>query len=230
MKKSNIRFGIIIGILLIIYNLLVFVIPFEKNSIFWLSYGFTLDAFVIAAVSLVIAFRSGKEITSKFYGFPIAKVGLIYLLVQVILCFVFMGLSKWIPISVGVIVYAVALGFAVIGLVVTDTVRDYIESQDIKLKAEISVMRLAQAEVNKMVSICDDAESAVMIKAFAEELKYSDPVSSAATADIEKRLCEIIEELDRILVADDKTTFRQLCKEATIMLNERNRLCKQYKR
>lgn len=230
MKKSDIRFGIVIGVLLVIYNLLVFVVPFERNGIFWLSYGFTLDAFVIAAVSLVIAFRSDENIKSKFYGFPIAKVGVMYLLIQVILCFTFMSLSRIIPIYLGVIVYAIALGFAVIGLVVTDTVRDYIESQDIKLKAEISVMRSAQAEVNKMASICDDAESAVMIKAFAEELKYSDPVSSAATADIEKRLCEIIEELDRVLVADDKTTFRQLCKEATIMLNERNRLCKQYKR
>ena len=230
MKKNNIRLAIVISVLLVIYNLLVFSCSFQQNEIFWLSFGFTLDAFIIAVVSLIIAFRSNENIRSKFYGFPIAKVGVVYLLVQMILCFAFMSLSRIIPIYLGVIVYAIALGFAVIGLVVTDTVRDYIESQDIKLKAEISVMRSAQAEVNKMVSICDDPESAVMIKAFAEELKYSDPVSSTATADIEKRLCETIEELNRALVTDDKTTFRQLCKEATIMLNERNRLCKQYKK
>lgn len=226
MKKSNIRFGIIIGILLIIYNLLVFVIPFEKNSIFWLSYGFTLDAFVIAAVSLVIAFRSGKDITSKFYGFPIAKVGLIYLLVQVILCFVFMGLSKWIPISVGVIVYAVALGFAVIGLVVTDTVRDHIQHQDIKLRNDVSVIRTAQAKLNQMVTQCNNNDVAAAVAALADELRFSDPVSAHALSEVEADLIAIIDEIQQAVVDEDSISIMQLCKKAAAILGERNRLCK----
>lgn len=228
--KNNVRFGIIIAILLIIYHLLVFILPFEHNGIFWLSYGFTLDAFVIAAVACVIAFRNGKDVTSKFYGFPIAKVGISYLAVQLILCFVFMTLSLYFQIWLGALVYTIALGAAVIGLVATDTVRDHIEIQDIKLNEAISVMRSAQSKVNQMVAQCDNAGSASLVKALAEELRYSDPVSNSALVDVETDLCSTIDELQQAVVDGDDMAIKQLCHKGTATLNERNRLCKLYKK
>ena len=233
MKKSNFRFGIIIAILLIIYNLLVFVIPCDHNSVFWLSYGFTLDAFVIAAVACFIAFRNGRNITSKFYGFPIVKVGVIYLFAQLILGFVFMALSQYIvdmPIWISVLVYAIALGAAVIGLVTTDAVRDYVEQQDIKLQANVSAMRAAQSKVNQMVAQCNNSDCTKAVKAFAEELRYSDPVSSSALFEVEADLNAVIDELQQAVVENDDISIKQLCLKATAILNERNRLCKLYKK
>lgn len=229
-KKSNVRFGIVLTILLIIYHLFVFVIPFEHNGIFWLSYGFTFGAFVVATVAFLIAFRSGKSVASKFYGFPIAKVGVFYLAIQIVMCFIFMSLSQYAPVWLGVLVYAIALGAAIIGLVAVDTVRDHIETQDTKHKANVSVMRSTQSKVNQMVAQCYNSESASIVKAFAEELKYSDPVSSPALIEVETDLCAIINELQQAVVDGDDFSIKQLCNKAAATLSERNRLCKLYKK
>jgi hypothetical protein len=226
MKKSNIRCGILAVLLLIIYNLLVFVIPFVHNGVFWLSYGFTLDAFVIAGAACVIAFRSGRDLDSKFFGYPVAKVGIIYLVVQLILSFVFMALATHVPIWLGVLVYAIALAVAVIGLVVKDTVRDHILSQDINLRNEVTVIRSAQAKLNQLISLCNDPEAAVAVKKLAEEVRYSDPVSSPELTEIEADLTADINELQNALVEEDFAAVLSLCKHAQMTVLERNRLCK----
>lgn len=226
MKKSNIRFGIVIAILLIIYNLLVFIIPFAQNGVFWLSYGFTLDAFVVASVACVIAFRSGKGITSKFYGFPVAKVGIIYLAIQIVLCFAFMALSQHVPIWLGVLIYAIALGAAVVGLVVTDTVRDHIQDQDVKLSNSVSTIRSVQSKVHQMMMLCDDPKTTAAVKKFAEELRYSDPVSAPALAEAEADLSAAIDNLQQAIADGDNTAILALCKQGQLLLAERNRLCK----
>lgn len=226
MKKSNVRLGILVALLLLIYHLLVFSIPFEHNGVFWLSYGFTLDAFVIAIVALVIAFRSGKDITSKFYGFPIAKIGVIYLGVQVVLCFVFMALSQHVQIWLGVLVYAVALAAAVVGLIATDTVRDHIQDQDVKLSNNTSVVRAAQSKLNQMMTQCEDQRAATAVKKFAEELRYSDPVSGPALIEIESDLSATIDDLQQAVVDGDTEAILALCKRGHLLLAERNRVCK----
>ena len=138
----------------------------------------------------------------------------------------FMALSEYVPIWLSVLAYAIALGAAVLGLVATDTVRDHIQNQDVKLNNSISTIRAAQAKVNQMVAQCSNTDSASIIRAFAEELKYSDPVSSLALVEIEADLCAIIDELQQAIVEGDNTSINQLCRKATAILSERNRICK----
>lgn len=218
--------GILVALLLIIFHLLVFVIPFERNGVFWLSYGFTLDAFVIAVVAIIIAFRRGKDIASKFYGFPIAKIGVVYLGIQLVLCFAFMAVSRQIQIWLGVLIYALALAVAVVGLITTDTVRDHIQDQDIKLQNNISVVRAAQSKLNQMVAQCEDPGVATAVKKFAEELRYSDPVSGPALVEIEADLSAVIDDLQQAVVDGDTDGILELCKRGLLLLGERNRVCK----
>ena len=226
MKKSNIAAAIVASILLVIYNLLVFVLPFGKNDIFWLSYGFTMDAFVIAGAACVIAFRSGKSVTSKFSGYPIARVGIIYLVVQVILCFIFMTLSQWLPIWLGVLVYALVLGTAVIGLIATDAVRDHIQYEDAKLKANVSTIRSAQSAVNLLVLQCQSEEAANALRSLSEDLRYSDPVSSPELEQIEAALAGSIDVLRQTVNSQRSDYILSQCKHISALLAERNRLCK----
>ena len=226
MKKNNVRLAIVIAVLMVIFHLLVFTIPFEHNNVFWLSYGFTLDAFVIAVVALIIAFRSGSNIKSKFYGFPIARVGIVYLLVQLVLCFLFMALSEYLIMWVGVLVYAIALGIAVIGLVAMDSVRDHVQQQNIRLQADVASMRSAQSKINQMVMQCDNSQATRHLKKLSDELRYSDPVSGPALREIETELSAVIDDLQQALVEDDVAGIEMLCKKTRSILSERNRLCK----
>jgi hypothetical protein len=226
MKKDMIRWGIGLGVLLVLYILIAFLIPFVKTATFWLSFLFTLIAFGVVAVSMYIAFMKNPDAKSKFYGFPIAKIGAIYGLVQLIAGLLFMALSQWVPVWVAVLVYAIALGAAVIGLISADAVVEEIHVQDAKLKKDVSLMRGLQSKVNQMASQCEDPDAVAAVKNFAEELRYSDPVSADALAEIEADLTAAVAELQAAVVDGDSMAIRQLCRKASAVLAERNRLCK----
>lgn len=222
MKKDLVRTGIVLGILLVIYHLVVFMIPFVKTAAFWVSYGFTLAAFAVAAVSIYIAFFQNPNARSKFYGFPIARIGVIYAVAQLIVSLVVMALAQWIPWWIGVLVYAIALGTAATGLVGADAVREEIQRQDKKLKNDVAFMRNLQSRVNQMASRCDVPE----VKQFAEDVRYSDPVGGEGLTEIERDLAAVVDELQAAVIDGDSEVIRTLCRKASATLAERNRLCK----
>lgn len=229
MKKNNIRAGIIAGVLLIAYHLLVICLPLNRGGMFWLSYVFTLAAFGVAVLSLVIAFRNGSSAKSKFFGFPIARVGIAYLAFQAAAGFLFSALADYLPVWLGAVVYIIALGAAVIGLVATDTVRDHVMDQQVRLQADVAAMRDAQSRLNQMVMQCSNPEISQPVKHLAEELRYSDPVSSPALKSIEAELFAVIDQLQLAVKRDDLISIISLCQQAEGILSERNRLCKLYK-
>lgn len=225
-RKATIRGAVGLGVLLILYILIAFLIPFAKTAVFWVSFLFTLIAFGVTAASFYIAFIKNPDAKSKFYGFPIAKIGAVYGLAQLVLGLVFMALGKWAPVWLAVLVYALLLGASVIGLISAEAVAEQIHIQDTKLKKNVTLMRSLQSTLNQMAAQCDNPDAASAVKKFAEELRYSDPVSSDALADIEGDLSAAVDELQAAVVDADSASVKQLCRKASGILAERNRLCK----
>ena len=230
MKKDTIRGIAALGILLILYILIAFLIPFVKTAVFWVSFLFTLIAFGVVAASIYIAFIQNPNAKSKFYGFPIAKIGVMYGAAQLLAGLTFMALGLWIPVWAAVLVYAIALGAAVIGLISADAVVEEIHNQDGKLRKNVALMRALQSKLNQMAAQCDNPDAASAVKKFAEELRYSDPVSSDALAEIERDLNAAVDELQSAVIDGDSAAVKQLCRKASAILSERNRLCKLNKR
>lgn len=224
MKKDTIRFGLTVAILLVLYLLVVFLIPFAKTPVFWLSFGYTLAAFAVAGAAFWIAFLRHPGAKSRFYGFPIAKIGAVYWLVQLIAGLLAMALGSWIPVWLAVLVYTAALGAAAIGLIAADAVADEIHAQDDKLKKNVTVMRTLRSQVSQLD--CTDPEAAAAVKKFAEELRYSDPVSSPALEEAERDLSAAVANLQSAVMDNDTPAIKQLCRAASRLLTERNRLCK----
>lgn len=226
MNKDTLRGIIGLAVLLVLYILVTFLIPFVHTVIFWISFLFTLAAFPVMAAALYIAFVKRPDAKSRFYGFPIARIGVIYGATQLVVGLLFMALSLWVPVWLAVLVYAIALGAAVIGLISADVVIDEIHVQDAKLKKDVSLMRGLQSKLNQMTTQCDNPDEATAVKRFAEELCYSDPVSSDALAEIERDLSAAVDELQAAVVDGDSNAVKQLCRKASSLLAERNRLCK----
>ena len=95
LSKGKFQTILILAIVLAAYLLLAFVIPFTKTAVFWLALVFTLAAFGVQLYVLKLSFTKGKDARSKFYGFPIARIGVVYLIVQIALSFLFMAIAKF---------------------------------------------------------------------------------------------------------------------------------------
>lgn len=230
MKKGFVQSAIVFAILLVLYILIAFLVPFAKTATFWVSVVFTVVAFAVAAAAFYIAFIKTPDAKSKFYGFPIARIGVIYAIVQIVASFVFMALATFVaewPVWPAILVYAVALGITLIGLIAADAVVEEVQRQDVQLKKDVYLMRSLQSKLNQMTSQCDgNPDAADAVKKFAEELRFSDPVSSDALIDVERDLAAAVDELQAAVTDGDSAAVKQLCRKGLGILSERNRLCK----
>ena len=222
MKKNTSRALLVAIITFALYNLIAFAVPFAHTAAFWISYGFTLAAFAVVCISIYIAFVKNPDAKSRFYGFPIARIGVLYGGVQLVVSLLVMALAQWTPWWIPTVVYAIALGATIIGLVSAEAVVDEIQTQDAQLKADVSLMRGLQSKVSQIASQSEDAA----LRALSEEFRYADPVSNAAVADAEADLAAAVDQLQAAFVDGDNEAVAQLCRKTAALLAERNRLCK----
>lgn len=234
MKKNSARWWVVWAIVLVVYNVIVFAIPFPKNAVFFVSWVFTLIAIAAQIYVIRTAFYHGEGAKSKFYGFPIAKIGTVYLAAQMVLGLVFMALGLAVPVPVPVwislVLYVVLFGAAAVGLISAEATRDEIVRQDVRLKKDVSCMRTLQSKTASMVQLAQDNSLRTALEKFAEDIRFSDPVSSAALETAEADLSAYIDDLQQAVLDNDREVALSLEKRAEMLLAERNRLCKLEKR
>lgn len=226
MKKNAIRWWVVLGVVLVVYNVLAFALPFPKTAVFAVSYLFTTIAILAQIYVIRTAFYRGEGVKSKFYGFPIAKLGVIYLAVQLIAGLVFMALGMIVPVWLPLALYVVLLGVAAAGFVAADAVRDEVVRQEVKLEKDVSRMREFQAKGRALVTLNQVSEAARPLEKLAEDLRFSDPVSSEALTEIEDQLAECLAQLQEAVSAQKKEEILSTCQETERILAERNQLCK----
>lgn len=229
MSKNRIRFYVSLAIIFAVFTVIVFAVPFRHNAVFWLSYVFAVIAVGVQLYSYPKAFDfEGHDVRSKFYGFPLARLTTIYLILQLALSLLFMILAKFVDVKawIPVVLYVILLGVFAVGFIAADTMKEEIERQDVVHKANVGTMRALQSKAVFVAGQCEDAETKKALDAFAEALRFSDPVSSDAVADIEENLTGLVEELGNAVMDKDFAAAKTLCTKASSLLADRNRMCK----
>ena len=222
LSKNQTRGIISLVLLLAAFNVLAFVIPFARERVFWWAYGFTTASILAQGYVFWVSMRGDAK--SRFYGFPIARIGVIYLVVQLILGFAGMACASFCPTAVGVVLYVLVFVLAGAGILITETVRDEIQQQDVQLKVDVKTMRAVQSKIYNLSS--EDEALKKALEELADTARYSDPVSAPEIADIEAELVACVDELQAALVENNTADALALSKKALATLIERNRLCK----
>ena len=217
---------LVLALIFVVYTLIVLAVPFAKGGMFWLTYLFTAAAFGVQAYVFKLSFEKEAGAKSKFYGFPIARVGVLYLAVQIMLGLVFMALAAVAAVWLALVLYLALLAAAAVGVIATDSIRDEVERQDTQLKKDVATMRALQSKAAALPARCEDTTAKAALEKLAEEFRYSDPVSSPALADLETDMAAIMEELSAAVTDGDNAAVLALCKKISATLAERNRLCK----
>lgn len=229
MSRNLKRFYISLGVVFAVFTVIAFTLPFAKNAVFWVAYLFGVLAIGVQAYIMPKAFAQGGSVRSKFYGFPIARVGAVYVGAQIVASILFMILAKapsdWV-LRIELILSVLMLGAAAIGFIATDAIRDEVERQDVKLKKDIARMRALQSKAASLVDQCTDATAKAALEQLSDALRYSDPVSSDATIALEDDLASYTDELQSVLAERDYENVIALCSKIASLLAQRNQLCK----
>lgn len=226
MSKNGIRGYVVLAIVFVVFSVISFVVPFTKNSVFWNAYIFAIIAIAYQIYVFRISFSGQESVKSKFYGFPIAKIGVVYLVTQLVVSLVEMATAKIFLNWMALILNVVLLAITVVGCIAADVMRDEIVRQDTVLKEEVGNMRALQSLSASLVGLCQEAELKKELQSLADEFKYSDPVSSEDTKEMETELKFLVNEIQRAIVDGDIQSAKSFAVRVKSGLAERNRICK----
>lgn len=232
MTKNEKRIILVDAIVLALFLVIAFVIDFRRNAVFGISLLFGVLAIGIQPYVINYAFKKGDDIRSKFYGFPIAKIGTGYMAVQVMLSIVFMIVVKFFdtPFWIPIVSYVLILGISAIGFIAADATRDEVENIDRKLVVDTECMQKLRLLVSSLSSQVDAGETKRILEKLSEDFRYSDPLSCDATKVIEEELVALVSEVQKSVMNAENDMIKELCKKISVVLTERNSICKLNKR
>lgn len=222
MKKNIGMAYAALGIAFTVFNVIAFAVPAEKTASFWISYAFTVIAFAVQIAVWILAFGKAAELKSKFLGFPIVHIGIVYLVFQLLAFAAFMAfpaLQVWVAVVVSVLI----LGVSLICLIAVEAGRDEISRIEEKVQQKMSYIKALQADVGLLAEQETDTDTKTMLEKLAETIRFSDPMSSKMLADIETQIGDKISDLK---TAENKMA---IIEELDLLLTERNKKAKMLK-
>lgn len=225
MSKNKMREYLVVGIVLILFMIIAFVIPFSKTATFWIGLIFGVIAIASQMYFLTSGF-SGNSPKSKFYGFPIFRIGIIYLGAQLIVSIIEFVCAGVLPAWIAIVLNVLLLAFACLGCITTEVVREEVVRQEVKVKMETGNMTQLRTLSTDIADRCLDTNLKADLKKLAEEFKYSDPVSSEATSKIEAEMWQMMNEMSKVVENRDIERTADICKKLSLKLADRNRVCK----
>lgn len=224
MMKGTYRWYFILGIMVAVFSVVAFLLPFYKNVSFIIGYVSGVLAMVLQIYFYKSAF-AGIKANSQVYGFSVMIFGIMYLIIQLVVSIVEMAFSLVIPFRLALLINILVIAVAFIGFAATKSAQEYNIKHDAKLQSNVRNMGNLQHKASSLISQCCDGEMKKNIQKLAQNLRYSDPVtceeSVVLEVEMETMLCKIQGAVDD----GNASTVSSLCEKMEIMLEERNRIC-----
>jgi len=225
--KNTARNAILVSELLIfgLFALILFLtIPEERleYDVFWIAFSFAIPVnFCIMAVFTFWGFGNG----SKFTKLPIAfSVSLFFAAVYLIVGALFMYLDAektTFPIilySVITVIYIITALYSVIGA-------GYMTKVDANVKAKRMFIAMLEADVLDCALKSTNPDMQSLLRAFADDVRYSDPMSHQSLSPIETDISAAVYEISAMLTADASADVTAQLAKATALLKSRNSRC-----
>lgn len=219
MKKNSTKGYVLLGILFALVSIIAFAVPTAKTATFWIAYVFTAAAFAAQIGIWKTALDKEGTLKSKFLGFPIVHIGIVYAIIQVIAFAVFL-FAPTLPTWSAIVICPIIAGLSAVCMISADAGRNEIERVEAKVQNKVFYVREMQADIELLADNESDAAVKTALTHLAEKIRFSDPMSNEQLADLENKIS--------IKAAELKTASSKLeiITELNSLLDERNKKCK----
>lgn len=222
--KKTIVTTLILAIIMAAYNVLYFVIPYNRdlsNAAIWITYGVTMFLIAFSAVTVCIGIYD-KELKSRVLGVPILYLGYGVLVAQFVIDIVITAVGSRFEIGawVAVVIETLLLAFFFISLIARTAYKDTIKKIDEKEYKESFILEL-RPELKLLVDSVNAGEVKTALNKLYETVLYTDPVSSKFVIEIEDEISEKIKALKESLTTGDDVKSLNLIRETDLLVKER---------
>lgn len=222
--KRAIVTGTIILILLALYNVLYFVIPFNRefsNGAFWITYGFTTFYFVFSAFIVFLGIKD-KKIDSRVFGIPLIKLAIGSCIAELLIDAIVMGVGNWftVPFWAVIIVEAIITAYVFIAVISRYALKEHISQVD-SYKEKTNFIKELRAELGVLKNKYSSHELAKEINELYETARFTDPVSDESVETIENQITSKLETLKTQLKSGELDSSKQTIQNINDLLVER---------
>ena len=223
------KYLLILFVAAVVFSVAAFLLPLNKGGLFWIAYIFEIVAILLQIPVFKLAFNT-ETLRSKFLGFPVFRVGYLYLAIQTITSIVLFALSKndFCPVWAGTLICVIILGAALVCSLSADIARITAEKIETKQNHDTSYFDKLKTMSAGLTALTEDADMTKALTKLAEDFKYSDPVSSSATIEADTELIDMLQTLS--LKLKDGTASIQDVQGIANKLVQRNAVNKANKR
>lgn len=225
MNKKKLRYLISMVIILLLFNVIVFAVPFTRTQNFWIGYAFAMVS--IVAVLLAFTYTLGRDTTlkSKFYGLSLIYIAWIFLIIQLPISLIFMALPN-IPMWICVIVCGLIFGVCSIGFIATDASKEEIERIDNTVKEKVFYIKSLQVDLEVLLGEASDTLLHKALKELLKTVQYSDPMSHESLSTLESKIESKTYELKEVIAGNNIEKAKAMCNKIHNLMIERNKKCK----
>lgn len=229
--KKNFKFYIIIwAILLVLYNLTVFlvrpVIPgyiINYDARFWISWGVIIATFIGQLFCAKVAFDS-KNNEKLFLNIPLITQSYTALVVATIAGSALMLIPDC-PAWIAAIVCAAVFGFGAISVIKAKAAADIVSDTDDKIKTQTLFIKSLTVDAEGLISRAKSENIKAECKKVYEAVRYSDPMSNAALVEVEEKIQNSFSDFEKAINNEDFELASSAADELLSLISIRNKKC-----
>ena len=230
MNKRFLTYFLIWLVVLAVFNVICFVVPesvteaAKDSGMFWLAYIVMTVAFIghLVCVYFVLGEKDNRKLV---YKLPIAAIsggGLLIMAIASVICVLVPAIPLWLGIIICVLIFAITL----IAVITASGAAGTVSAIDQKVKAKQLFVRVLTAQAETEISMAEDPEIKSECKRVYEAIRYSDPMSDNALAQIENDINSMFNEFRQTVSSGNKAAVKQQADTLIRMIGDRNTRCK----
>lgn len=180
--------------------------------------------YLFAVASTLIGFRKAKTSEETFYGVPFVYSGMVTYVFITVWCAValFFGFSPILQILAAGIIFAAAA----VKLLKKSAARELITERTAQIRQQTALIKMLTADADSLMAESKNNDIKAETKRVYEAIRYSDPISNDALADIEKQIQNAFNAFANAVKNTDVDLAKTSADELIILINDRNKKCK----
>lgn len=234
MKKAFRLYLIAWAIMFVLFNVVVIALP-KETTIAGITYTklgglswITLILFELCFVGhLVCTWFACKQnkLTGTFYRLPLIRLSYACVIVTLVLGGLAMAipnLPSWVPLIVALLVMAIY----VFSILKAAAAAEVVEQIDEKVKVQTAFIRDLTVDASTLMTRAKSEPVKNACKKVYEAVRYSDPMTSEALADVESRIRAEFDAFTDAVLSDNADAVNASADELLTLIAERNQKCK----
>ncbi|MDE5603973.1 MAG: hypothetical protein K2I73_00130 [Eubacterium sp.] len=229
MKKYFKYYGICWAIAFVVFNVITFVVTGATMGFaallpsFWIGYGFITLAFIGNLICSLMFFKeeNKNKVFLKISVLRLSYSALVASLIAGVIAMVVPAIPYW----VGIIVDVLILAFYAIAIVKASAAADIVNNVEQKVKEKTFFIKALTVDADSIMERAKNDEIKAEAKKVYEAIRYSDPMSSKALANIENQIQNQFNVFADAVQNNDIDLAKSSANELVILVNDRNKKC-----